>query len=152
MPSTDYANAVSGGLKLKGKGAAKDARITKQRPKVKSRKSDSSKSAKAVEKQLQEEESSALQEALAAEEEEGNEAVGESGGKDRRESELQNLGKTESQRRFEEQRRKRVGPHFFLPSELSFVFLPILLTELIARRPPQARRHQDAQGAGGGAE
>lgn len=97
MPSSDYSNAVGGGLKLKG---AKDAGVKKKkskRPKLSQ--------SEAPDKQL--EDHTALQEALAEEEKDGAGAVsGE------REAEVKQYGKTEAQKRHEERRRKRVCvPH-----------------------------------------
>ncbi|EMC99233.1 hypothetical protein BAUCODRAFT_395737 [Baudoinia panamericana UAMH 10762] len=96
MPSSEYSNAIGGGLKLKG---AKDAGVKK--PKKKS-------SIKPVETQKPsdaEETGTSLQKALAEEEQQGHE---DGAVKKEREAEVKRYGKTEAQRRYEERRRKRL--------------------------------------------
>ncbi|TKA22579.1 hypothetical protein B0A50_08149 [Salinomyces thailandicus] len=95
MPSSDYSNAVGGGLKLKG---AKDAGVKKHKK---------SKKAKAVDGESTEKssEQTALQVALADEER----LDGENGtAREIRETEVKEYGKTEAQKRQEERRRKRL--------------------------------------------
>ena len=109
MPFSDYANAVGGGLKLKG---AKDAGVRKHKKKSKS---DPSKATKEAEKAIKDgdgEEStqeSAVQKALAEEEQEQDAA-----GQEEKEFEAKSFGKTEAQRRHEERRRKRVSHRHML--------------------------------------
>lgn len=98
MPSSDYSNAVGGGLKLKG---AKDAGVKKHKK---------SKKAKAVDGESTEKssEQTALQVALADEER----LDGENGtAREIRETEVKEYGKTEAQKRQEERRRKRVSAY-----------------------------------------
>ena len=100
MPSSDYANAVGGGLKLKG---AKDAGIDKKKRKKKDKaKTDDVGVSKAV---AEDEDKSAEQKALVDEEraEDGQEDVKQA------EAETKQYGKTEAQRRHDERRRKRVS-------------------------------------------
>lgn len=98
MPSSDYSNAVGGGLKLKG---AKNTGVKKHKKK-KAKPEASESKATSAEKEQNGETSTALQKALAEEEsEETHErAKLERGDKD--------AGKTEAQRKHEEIRRKRV--------------------------------------------
>ena len=98
MPSSDYTNAIGGGLKLKG---AKDAGVDKKKKKKKA-KADAteSKPADAAEKEI---ELSGVQKTLAQEENEDDKDVVK-----QQESEVKEYGKTEAQRRHEERRRKRV--------------------------------------------
>ena len=98
MPSSDYASAVKGGLKLKG---AKDAGVRKHKKKKTKPESSESKTV-AAETEQDGEESSTLQKALA--EEEGEDAFV---GKEVRKVD-KDAGKTEAQRKHEEIRRKRV--------------------------------------------
>lgn len=98
MPSSDYSNAVGGGLKLKGAGGG----VEKKKKKKKS--SSSKKPAEGDSNGAQEagEQDSALQKALAEEVEDQKE-------KDPGDAEVKEYGKTEAQRRFEERRKKRVS-------------------------------------------
>ncbi|KAK4546804.1 hypothetical protein LTR36_001536 [Oleoguttula mirabilis] len=98
MPSSDYGNAVGGGLKLKG---AKDAGVKKHKKKEKKAKQSVT---EGTDKPPEEE--TALQKVLAEEEQEGD-AGGDVVAK-QRESETKDYGKTEAQRRHEERRRKRL--------------------------------------------
>jgi len=99
MPSSDYTNAVGGGLKLKG---AKDAGIKKHKKKKPKPVVSEDKTAAATEEPEVDGESGALQKALADEEKEGDElAVLER-------KAAKDDGKTDAQRRHEEMRRKRV--------------------------------------------
>ena len=97
MPSSDYASAVGGGLKLKG---AKDAGVKKH--KKKKPKPDTEEAKPTGE----EGDKSFVQRAL-AEEEDGDDAERTVVTK-QQEQEARELGKTEAQRRHEERRRKRV--------------------------------------------
>ena len=99
MPSSDYTNAVGGGLKLKG---VKDAGVKKH--KKKKAKADAVES-KPVEGE--QDEQSAIQTALAEEEGDGNTVLTQA------EADVKEFGKTEAQRRHEERRRKRVSLPFF---------------------------------------
>lgn len=100
MPSSDYTNAVGGGLKLKG---AKDAGVKKHKKKKLKPEAGSAKVPDTNQEQGGEN-STALQKALA--DEEGDDGV--------QQQELAKVdkdtgaGKTEAQRRHEEIRRKRV--------------------------------------------
>lgn len=95
MPSSDYSNAVGGGLKLKG---AKDAGVKKKK-KVKPTAGGEGSTSEAKPR-----DDTALQKAL-AEEEKGE---GDMHMSRVREADVKEFGKTEAQRRFEERRRKRV--------------------------------------------
>lgn len=128
MPSSDYGNAVGGGLKLKG---AKDAGVKKHKKKKKHNTED----AVEGEKELQIEKSDA-QKALAEEDDvDGGDEV-----ERRREEDVKEYGKTEAQRRHEERRKKRVCS---LQATLS---VESVLTKFmcLARRATQTRRCQDA--------
>jgi len=97
MPSSDYGNAVGGGLKLKG---VKDSGVKKH----KKRKAKT----ESAEQQLiahsgEAEEITTTQKALAEGEADQKDDVVE-----RREAEVTEYGKTEAQRRHEERRKKRV--------------------------------------------
>lgn len=96
MPSSDYANAVGGGLKLKG---AKDAGVDKKKKKKKP-KLETTEPKETPEKDA---EQSAVQKALAEEEKDDTSAL-----TNQQELDLKEYGKTEAQRRHEERRRKRV--------------------------------------------
>ena len=96
MPSSDYGNAVGGGLKLKG---AKDAGVKKQKKK-KSKPSETE--PEPLERKPESE--TAVQKALADEEFSLEAIVKE------RDVDAKQYGKTEAQRRHEERRRKRVRP------------------------------------------
>ena len=96
MPSSDYTNAIGGGLKLKG---AKDAGVDKKKKKKKS-KSETTASKDTPEELAQQ---SAVQKALAEEETDDVDAVTK-----QQELDDKEYGKTEAQRRHEERRRKRV--------------------------------------------
>ena len=98
MPSSDYTNAVGGGLKLKG---PKDAGVDKKKKKKKP-KPDASDYKAVVPREKDEVEESAAQKALAEEEQEDMEATKAQA------AEAKEFGKTEAQRRHEERRRKRV--------------------------------------------
>lgn len=107
MPSSDYSNAVGGGLKLKGSSGG----IDKKKKKKKSKPAEESE--KKVEVQQPEQpaeedsiEQTALQKALA--DEEGDRRDGKAS-----EADVKEYGKTEAQRRFEERRKKRVSAHIF---------------------------------------
>lgn len=103
MPSSDYTNAIGGGLKLKG------SNVDKKKKKKKSKPADEqTDDSKALAKK-DDAEQSATQKALADEENEnaGDEIVKET------ESEAKQYGKTEAQRRHEERRRKRVSEIYF---------------------------------------
>lgn len=139
MPSSDYGNAVGGGLKLKG---AKDAGVKKKKKDKKDKKPKPTES-EAVETP---EEASSLQKALAEEERSRD----ESGVVERsKESETRECGKTEAQKQYEERRRKRVC----LPS-YAVTFRERIAVKRAsagtnvstARRPPEARGYQNAQG------
>ena len=95
MPSSDYGNAVGGGLKLKG---AKNAGIKK-----KTKKSQTSKSSDTAITTIDKEQPENVQKALAEEDDGGEE------GALTKEEDVKQYGKTEAQRRFEERRRKRVS-------------------------------------------
>jgi len=102
MPSSDYGNAVGGGLKLKG---AKGAGIKKKKRKTTTTKVSES---EPKEQQQQSEGNGVLQKALAEEEKDDDGAI------TRREAEVKEYGKTEAQKRHEERRRKRVCAIFLL--------------------------------------
>lgn len=107
MPSSDYSNAVGGGLKLKGPNSAG---VKKKKKKVKAEADTAQETAgiKEMEKSELPDQSdqldrgSALIRALADEEKDGVDA------QDQQVAESKEHGKTEAQRRFEERRRKRV--------------------------------------------
>ena len=117
MPSSDYTNAVGGGLKLKG---AKDAGVKKHRkkktPNPDTRKADDT----AEQEQPEGEASTSLHKALADEEVDGDDALAamKAAKAEKKEEKLAETdngsgsgsGKTEAQRRHEEMRRKRVCP------------------------------------------
>ena len=94
MPSSDYASAVGGGLKLKG---AKEAGVKKFKKKK----------AKSIEAKPSENEAAdtdpAIRKALAEEEKSVDDTADKA-----REEDIGEFGKTEAQRRHEERRRKRV--------------------------------------------
>jgi protein FAM32A len=98
MPSSDYANAVGGGLKLKGAGVEKKKKKRKDKSKLDAEAGDS----KAL---VKKDEEPTVQQALADEELEGDgdEVLKQT------ESEMKQYGKTEAQRRHDERRRKRVS-------------------------------------------
>lgn len=99
MPSSEYGNAVGGGLKLKG---AKDAGVKKHNKKKKP-KADSSEPKPTDEAEKEQRvEQTTLQKALADEEEKGDGIVAQ------QEAEVKEYGKTEAQRRHDERRKKRV--------------------------------------------
>ena len=100
MPSSDYTNAVGGGLKLKG---AKDAGIKKHRKKKPKPVVNESKTIEGAEETGLDGDSGALQKALAEEEEEQGDEL-----KSLERKEVKGDGKTDAQRRREEMRRKRV--------------------------------------------
>ncbi|KAH8600949.1 hypothetical protein B0O99DRAFT_649019 [Bisporella sp. PMI_857] len=101
MPSDDYASAVGGGLKLKG---VKDSGVKKKKKK-KASKGDPS---------ISGEQASALQKALAGEDEDAGKQQGGKEGEDPSEDELRTLdhrgndGKTAAERAHEEMRRRRL--------------------------------------------
>ena len=107
MPSSDYKDAIGGGLKLKG---AKDGGVDKKKKKKKPKTDSHAENTKAVVKSTQEAENddrgddSAVQKALADEEDVENQPILK-----QREDEVKEYGKTEAQRRHEERRRKRVS-------------------------------------------
>lgn len=95
MPSSDYSSAIGGGLKLKGAGVDK-----KKKKKTKSKPIAESESKEDGVDPAADKESTALQKALAEEEDEVEKP---------KESEVNTFGKTEAQRRHEERRKKRVS-------------------------------------------
>ncbi|KAK3673446.1 hypothetical protein LTR78_006680 [Recurvomyces mirabilis] len=95
MPSSDYGNAVGGGLKLKG---AKNAGIKKKKKSQTVKPSDT---ALAIIDKEQIDEPDDVQKVLADEDVDG--ALTKE-----REDDTKQYGKTEAQRRFEERRRKRL--------------------------------------------
>ncbi|CZT17202.1 uncharacterized protein RCC_03034 [Ramularia collo-cygni] len=95
MPSSDYSSAIGGGLKLKGAGVDK-----KKKKKSKPKPPAENKSKEDGAGSAAENESSALQKALAEEEGEVEKP---------QESEVNTFGKTEAQRRHEERRKKRAS-------------------------------------------
>lgn len=97
MPSSDYTNAVGGGLKLKGG-------VDKKKHKKKKSKPAESEESKAADTPADSE--SAVQKALADEEKDEDQEPEVS--RTERAAEVKDLGKTEAQRRHEERRRKRV--------------------------------------------
>lgn len=101
MPSSDYTNAVGGGLKLKG---AKDAGVKKH--KKKKPKTESSISKQAEEKEQEGDTPTTLQKALA--EEEGADVPEPDSATKAIKDRDTGVGKTEAQRKHEEMRRKRV--------------------------------------------
>lgn len=103
MPSSDYGNAVGGGLKLKG---AKDAGVKKSKRKEKKVKAFAPEDVEKLPEQT------ALQDALAEEE---NAAGDNDALSKQRETEVKDYGKTEAQKRHEERRRKRVRDFRVLP-------------------------------------
>ena len=116
MPSSDYGNAVGGGLKLKG--GAKDAGVKKHKKK---------KTAKVL-PEVDENGEKTQDLAVVAKdgtEEDGIEPPAVDEGKVARElaAEVRELGKTEAQRRHEERKRKRVS---------SLVYIAVLLRNVIA--------------------
>lgn len=105
MPSSDYSNAVGGGLKLKGSsgGVEKKKKKKKSKPAEESeKKADSQQPEQPAEENSNEQ--TALEKALADEE-------GERGDGKASEADVKEYGKTEAQRRFEERRKKRVSVH-----------------------------------------
>ena len=110
MPSSDYSNAVGGGLKLKGSSSG----IDKKKKKRKSKPAEESEKKVEVQPDQPAEEDSneqtALQKALADEE-------GERGDGKASEADVKEYGKTEAQRRFEERRKKRVSAHIYTYTE-----------------------------------
>lgn len=97
MPSSDYSNAVGGGLKLKGAGGV-DKKKKKKKAKKENEADGDSKQAKTSDANSAQ---TALQKALADEEEDqSNDRAAE--------EDVKEYGKTEAQRRFEERRKKRV--------------------------------------------
>lgn len=99
MPSSEYGNAVGGGLKLKG---AKDAGVKKHKKKKPKADSGEPKPTDEAEKE-QRVEQTKLQKALAEEEKKKGDEVA-----DQQEAEVKEYGKTEAQRRHDERRKKRV--------------------------------------------
>ncbi|KAK5114086.1 hypothetical protein LTR62_002655 [Meristemomyces frigidus] len=97
MPSSDYGNAVGGGLKLKG---AKDAGVKKKKKSKTPKPSDATTSMAIVKKP----EAGDAQNGLADEDVD----VAEEGAEKARDADVKQYGKTEAQRRFDEQRRKRL--------------------------------------------
>ncbi|SMQ45982.1 unnamed protein product [Zymoseptoria tritici ST99CH_1A5] len=110
MPSSDYASAVGGGLKLKGSSSGIDKKKKKKKSSSKPSESkpttNSETKADELEGETAEQESesqSALQKALADEEAQDTQLA-----KAAAEAELRGYGKTEAQRRHEERRKKRL--------------------------------------------
>lgn len=95
MPSSDYSSAIGGGLKLKGAGVDKKKK-KKSKPKTAVEGENKEEAAGST----AEKESTALQKALAEEEDEVEKP---------QDSEVNTFGKTEAQRRHEERRKKRVS-------------------------------------------
>lgn len=131
MPSSDYGNAVGGGLKLKG--GAKDAGIKKHKKKK----------PKVAEDDRVIEEDSTFGTELAKLEE----GTIEPANKPEEEEAPREYVKTAAQRQHEERRKKRV--RYFYHQRFLCV---VELTCQTARRSSQARGCKDAQGAGGGAQ
>lgn len=100
MPSSDYSNAVGGGLKLKGAGG-----VDKKKKKKKAKKPEENETQQDIREEGKDDDdgqSTALQKALAEEEE-------RDGKSSEAAEEVREYGKTEAQRRFEERRKKRVS-------------------------------------------
>ncbi|CAK4033905.1 Hypothetical predicted protein [Lecanosticta acicola] len=101
MPSSDYSNAVGGGLKLKGASSGGIEKTKKKKAKKAVVRADSGEETKKEQQQVEDGDGD-LQKALADEEE-----VDET--RDARDAEeVKEYGKTEAQRRFEERRKKRL--------------------------------------------
>lgn len=127
MPSSDYSNAVGGGLKLKGAGIEK----SKKKKKKSKQLSEGSKDAPAK-TEVEANSQDALQNAL-VDEEKNNDVDGEL-----QDTEVKELGRTEAQRRFEERRRKRVsGRNTF---EYAIPAIRLLITNLVVGGPAISRR------------
>lgn len=138
-PGHEY-SAVGGGGKLKLKGSkVKDGRIEKK--KKKKEKSESSAAAAAA--------AAAANEDATAVRRHYEDGEREGGGDEGRQSEGERvIYQTEAERRYEEQKKKRVH---FPPIQISY--LSGLLADLTtAQRASQARRRQDAQGTRRGAQ
>lgn len=103
MPSSDYSNAVGGGLKLKG---AKDAGVKKHKKKKKTNVDLDESTSTIKDKTEQSVEKFSAQRALAEEEEEVDNEIRVQ----QQEADVKEYGKTEAQRRHEERRKKRVFP------------------------------------------
>lgn len=111
MPSSDYSNAVGGGLKLKGSSSGVDKKKKKKKSKPAEegeKKADSQQPEQPAEEDSNEQ--TALQKALA--DEEGDRGDGKAS-----EADVKEYGKTEAQRRFEERRKKRVSAHIHTYTE-----------------------------------
>lgn len=107
MPSSDYSNAVGGGLKLKGAGGGgvdkkKKKKKAKKPTEKENEKEDGAREEGQEDVKQDDGQSTALQKALAEEEK----TTGKDS--DAAETEVREYGKTEAQRRFEERRKKRV--------------------------------------------
>ena len=137
MPSSDYTAAIGGGLKLKG---VKDAGVKRHKKKKSTPKPDPENPQPSETGDKQPEPEGALQKALADEEQNSTQAVKE------QDSEAKEYGKTEAQRRHEERRRKRVGLLVSISIQWGCEgdYEGQLTCMYVARRPPEARRHQDA--------
>ena len=115
MSSSDYTSAIGGGLKLKG---AKDAGIERKKKKKKKkprRRSPPLEGSDEIAKVTDpEDRTSAVQKALADEDDDDNDEVDDvtqiEKEEDKEVDKLKDFGKTEAQRRHEERRRKRVCP------------------------------------------
>ncbi|KAF7185010.1 hypothetical protein HII31_13633 [Pseudocercospora fuligena] len=90
MPSSDYSNAVGGGLKLKGTGAGIDKKKKKKKPKPENSQATASKPNESEDTSLTQ-----IQKALAEEDQTTS-------------TEPLEYGKTEAERRHEERRKKRL--------------------------------------------
>ena len=107
MPSSDYTNAVGGGLKLKG---AKDAGVKKhKKKKPRPEATSSSKAADSTEKEQEDGTTTLIQKALADEEIDGEDAQAalKLAKAESNDGAGAGAGKTEAQKRHEEIRRKR---------------------------------------------
>lgn len=111
MPSSEYASAVSGGLRLKGAGIDKKKTKKKKPPPSAERSKPEIEAGSTANKEEQEikrldtdNDPTALQQALADEEEKAKEAAAKL-----QDVEGRDYGKTEAQRRYEQRRKKRVS-------------------------------------------
>ncbi|KJX95488.1 DUF1754-domain-containing protein [Zymoseptoria brevis] len=110
MPSSDYASAVGGGLKLKGSSGGIDKKKKKKKSSSKPSESKPTTNSETKPDELEgetaggeSESQNALQKALADEEAQDTQLA-----KAATEAELRGYGKTEAQRRHEERRKKRL--------------------------------------------
>ena len=153
MPADDYTAAVSGGLKLKN--VSSSSKVSKSHRKKRPKSSQPESSANANE-------SANAEKSVDVEKDDGGD-VRDDQDDDTIDKSKQVLGdgaatsplragKTEAELRHEERRRKRVCRSYTLPfpSYLHVRFLAKIAA--LAGRAPQARRHEDAQGACGRTE